>query len=166
MGLSAFSVGLLTHDSQSPHDRFALVLDVKLEMFVLRMENNLPCVRLTLGERNLNHEVRAVLSSSTMPRPSSRMTFDSQRPQVNLAETHNVQLTAIDPQSDCLYVLLMRDCLTTIVNVLKDWNAGDYRLNGGPKPNTLVCAQYDADDLWYRAWITSVTGKRRYLRCD
>ena len=52
----------------------------------------------------------------------------------------------------------MRDCLATIMNVLKDWNANKQPLTIQPKPNMLVCAQYEGDDLWYRAWIENVTG--------
>jgi hypothetical protein len=54
----------------------------------------------------------------------------------------------------------MRDCLATIMNVLKDWNANKQPLTSQPKANMLVCAQYDADDLWYRAWIENITGIR------
>jgi hypothetical protein len=136
------------------------VLDVKLEMTVLRIENSLPHVRLNLGQRNLNNEVRATFSSSTTLRPAPSLTFDSSRPEVNLSEIHYVQLTAVDVESDCFHVLLMRDCLSTIMNTLKDWKASKQPLTGRPKPNILVCAQYDADDLWYRAWIRNVTGKR------
>jgi hypothetical protein len=53
----------------------------------------------------------------------------------------------------------MRDCLATIMNILKDWDASKQPLTVQPKPNMLICAQYDGDDLWYRAWIQSVTGK-------
>ncbi|CAF5172409.1 unnamed protein product, partial [Rotaria magnacalcarata] len=51
------------------------------------------------------------------------------------------------------------------MNVLKDWNASKQPLTAPPKPNMLVCAQYDADDFWYRAWIQNVTenGYRVYF---
>lgn len=42
-----------------------LVLDVKLEMTILRIENGIPYVQLNLGKRNLNSEITAILSSST-----------------------------------------------------------------------------------------------------
>ncbi len=47
---------------------YILVLDVKLEMIVLRIENSIPYVQLNLGERNLNDEIRSILpqSSSTV----------------------------------------------------------------------------------------------------
>jgi hypothetical protein len=54
----------------------------------------------------------------------------------------------------------MRDCLPTIMSVLKDWNANKQPLTIQPKANMLVCAQYEGDDLWYRAWIKSVTGRK------
>jgi hypothetical protein len=53
----------------------------------------------------------------------------------------------------------MRDHLVTIMNVLKDWNATKQPFTTPPKANMLICAQYDADDLWYRAWIDKITGK-------
>jgi hypothetical protein len=43
----------------------SLVLDVKLEMTVLRIENGIPYVQLSLGERNLNAEIRAILPQSS-----------------------------------------------------------------------------------------------------
>ncbi|CAF2928411.1 unnamed protein product, partial [Rotaria sp. Silwood2] len=42
-----------------------LVFDVKLEMTVLHIENGLPYVQPNLGERNLNTEIRAILSQSS-----------------------------------------------------------------------------------------------------
>ncbi|CAF4589622.1 unnamed protein product, partial [Rotaria sp. Silwood2] len=39
--------------------------DVKLEMTVLHIENGLPYVQPNLGERNLNTEIRAILSQSS-----------------------------------------------------------------------------------------------------
>ncbi len=78
---------------------------------------------------------------------------------MNPSEIHSVQLTTVDAESECFHVLLMRDCLATIMNVLKDWDASKQPLTAQPKPNMLICAQYDGDDLWYRAWIQSVTGK-------
>ncbi|CAF3925490.1 unnamed protein product [Rotaria magnacalcarata] len=104
-----------------------LVLDLKFEMTVLRIENEIPYVRLNLGERILNNEVRAILPSSTIAKQKPIINFDSNKPEIDLSEIHYVQLTTVDPKSDCFYVLLMRDCLATIMNVLKDWNANDER---------------------------------------
>ena len=56
----------------------------------------------------------------------------------------------------------MRDCLSTIMHTLKDWNADKHPLTKQPKVNMLVCAQYDADDLWYRAWIKDVSGREQF----
>jgi hypothetical protein len=77
---------------------------------------------------------------------------------MNINENHSVQLTTVDTEPECFHVLLMRDCLPTIMNVLKDWNVNKQPLTKQPKSNTLVCAQYEGDDLWYRAWIKNVTG--------
>jgi hypothetical protein len=77
---------------------------------------------------------------------------------MNISEIHSVQLTTVDSEPECFHVLLMRDCLPTIMSVLKDWNAIKQPLTSQPKPNMLVCAQYEGDDLWYRAWIESATG--------
>ncbi|UJR15160.1 hypothetical protein I4U23_002123 [Adineta vaga] len=134
-----------------------LVLDVKLEMTVLRIENNIPYVQLNLGERNLNNEIRALISSNTVMKSNLNMNFDSNQPEVNLSETHYIQLTTVDTVAECFHVILMRDSLPTIMNVLKDWNAKKQPLIGQPKSDTLICAQYDVDDLWYRAWIKKVT---------
>ncbi|CAF4298062.1 unnamed protein product [Rotaria sp. Silwood2] len=41
------------------------IFDVKLEMTVLHIENGLPYVQPNLGERNLNTEIRAILSQSS-----------------------------------------------------------------------------------------------------
>jgi hypothetical protein len=48
------------------------------------------------------------------------------------------------------------------MNVLKDWNADKQPLTTPPKANMLVCAQYDVDDLWYRAWIKKATDSEGY----
>ncbi len=82
---------------------------------------------------------------------------------MNTSEIHSVQLTTVDTESECFHVLLMRDCLPTIMNVLKDWNANKQPLTSQPKANMLVCAQYEGDDLWYRAWIESATGIKLQL---
>jgi hypothetical protein len=138
---------------------FFLVLDLKLEMTVLRIENGIPYIRLNLGERNLNNEIREHLSSLTTTKSNSIIDFNSHKPEVNHSEIHFVQLTTVDPQSECFHLLLMRDHLVTIMNVLKDWNATKQPFTTPPKANMLICAQYDADDLWYRAWIDKITGK-------
>jgi hypothetical protein len=141
-----------------------LVLDLKLEMTVLRIENGMPYIRLNLGERNLNNEIRSILSSSTAIKQDQIIHFDSNKPELNLSEIHYAQLTTVDTETECFHVLLMRDCLATIMNVLKDWNANKQPLTTQPKSNMLVCAQYDADDLWYRAWIKSVHGVENSYR--
>jgi len=82
---------------------------------------------------------------------------------MNINENHSVQLTTVDTQSECFHVLLMRDCLPTIMNVLKDWDVNKQPLTVQPKTNMLVCAQYEGDDLWYRAWIENVTGMKLQL---
>ncbi|CAF0753797.1 unnamed protein product [Adineta ricciae] len=140
-----------------------LVLDVKLEMTVIRFENNIPYVRLNLGEKNLNNEIRALLNASTVVKSDPVMQFDTYQPEVDLAGSHYVQLTSVDADPECFHVLLMRDCLPTIMNTLKDWNANKQPLVGQPKSDTLVCAQYDVDDLWYRAWIRKVTNNGAYV---
>ncbi|CAF2684627.1 unnamed protein product, partial [Rotaria sp. Silwood2] len=142
-----------------------LVLDLKLEMTVLRIENGIPYIRLNLGERNLNNEIRTILLSSNIIKQNQIIYSDPNKLELNLSETHYVQLTTVDTQSECFHVLLMRDCLSIIMNVLKDWNANRKPLSVEPKPNMLVCAQYDVDDLWYRGWIQYVTedGYRVYF---
>ncbi|UJR31523.1 hypothetical protein I4U23_019012 [Adineta vaga] len=139
-----------------------LVLDVKLEMKILRTENGIPHVQLKLGERDLNSEISAILPLAA-PTPASEnhvqevMNFDSKKPEISTTEIHSVQLTTVDTEPECFHILLIRDCLPTIMNVLKDWNVTKQPLTTQPKPNTLICAQYEGDDLWYRAWIKSVT---------
>ncbi len=138
---------------------FFLVVDLKLEMTVLRIENGIPCIRLNLGERNLNNEIRQHFPSTTIIKSNPIIDFNSHQPEINLSETHIVQLTTVDPQSECFHVLLMRDHLVTIMNVLKDWNATKQPFTNPPKTKMLVCAQYEVDDLWYRAWIEKITGR-------
>jgi hypothetical protein len=139
---------------------FLLVLDIKLEMTVLRIENGIPYIRLNLGERILNNEIREIFPSSILIKPNPILNFDLNKLELNLSEIHFIQLTTVDTESECFHVLLMRDCLATIMNVLKDWNANKQPLTIPPKAKMLVCAQYDADDLWYRAWIENITGRR------
>ncbi|CAF4848163.1 unnamed protein product [Rotaria sp. Silwood1] len=142
-----------------------LVLDLKLEMTVLRIENGIPYIRLNLGERNLNNEICNILQSSSIIKQNQIMNFASNKPEINLSEIYYVQLTTVDTEPECFHVLLMRDCLSIIMNVLKDWHASRKPLTVEPKSNMLVCAQYDADDLWYRGWIQNVTegGYRVYF---
>jgi hypothetical protein len=92
--------------------------------------------------------------------PPKMIDFDSMKPEMSKTDMHSVQLTTVDTEPGCFHVLLIRDCLPTIMNVLKDWNASKQPMTGKPKPNTLVCAQYEGDDLWYRAWVKAVTGTR------
>ena len=141
-----------------------LVLDTKLEMTVSRVENNLSYVRLNLGERDLNNEIRATLSSFTTVKSSQILDYNSQKPELDPSSTHYVQLTSVDAQPECFHVLLMRDPIVTIMNVLKDWNAKKQPFTHPPKLNMLVCAQYELDDLWYRAWIESVSAKDQQYR--
>ena len=128
-------------------------------MAVVRIENGLPCIRLHIGERNLNNEIRTSLSSFTSIKSNQILDSNSQKVELDLSITHFVQLTTADPQTDCFHVLLMRDPLVSIMNVLKDWNATKQPFTHPPKANTFVCAQYELDDLWYRAWIKSVNEK-------
>ena len=131
-------------------------------MTVLRIENGMSYVQLNLGERNLNAEICAILPQPTIPTviksDNEIISFDANKPEMNITETHSVQLTTVDTDSECFHVLLMRDCLSTIMNVLKDWDVNKQPLTSQPKPNMLVCAQYEGDDLWYRAWIQSIAG--------
>ncbi|CAF3813739.1 unnamed protein product [Rotaria magnacalcarata] len=145
-----------------------LVLDLKLEMTVLRIENGAPYVQLDLGKRNLNAEIRAILpqpaaaaAAEIISKASGNepMSFEGNKPEMNPTEIHSVQLTTVDTEAECFHVLLMRDCLPTIMNLLKDWNINKQPLTKQPEANMLVCAQYDGDDLWYRAWILNVSDK-------
>ena len=79
---------------------------------------------------------------------------------MSASEIYSVQLTVVDTGCECFHVLLMRDCLPIIINVLKNWDANKQPLTKHPKSNMLVCAQYDADNLWYRAWIKNITGTK------
>ncbi|CAF1216784.1 unnamed protein product [Adineta ricciae] len=155
--LDGIPVDVKLSDEQTNAILDILVLDVKLEMAVLRIENGIPYIQLNLGERNLNSEILAILPAST-PQKSSQVvnSVDSQKAEVSTTEIHSVQLTTVDTESECFHVLLIRDCLPTIMNVLKDWDASKQPLTAQPKPNTLICAQYEGDDLWYRAWIKNV----------
>jgi len=132
-----------------------LVLDTKLEMTVVNLENGIPHVQLALAEKNLNQAIRALFVSSPVPEP---IVFDQQKPVIKLSEMHQVQLTTVDPDGQCFHVLLFGEPMTRILNVLKDWKANKQPLKSSPKVNTLVCAQYE-DGLWYRAWIASITEK-------
>jgi hypothetical protein len=142
-----------------------LVLDVKLEIKVERIEQTIPHVVLRLDERNLNDEINTALSpmllasSSNINRQNSMMNFDMNRPQMNRDVLHYVQLMDVDSQSQCFHALLWRNCFVTIFNVLKNWNVNQQPMSYNPKPGMLVCAQCNKDDLWYRAWIENVTGR-------
>ena len=138
-----------------------LVLDTKLSMTVLRIENGKPHVRLTLAERNLNEEVCAALLSSSIMKSNQPIHSQLNPPDLDLTEVHYVQLTHVDSQPECFHVILMRDGLVTIMNTLKDWDAKKQPLTAAPQPGTLACALYHGDDLWYRARIQSVTGRRQ-----
>lgn len=142
-----------------------LVLDVKLEMTVSRIENGVPYVQLNLGKRNLNSEICSILSQSAIKKnlDNQIIDFDKNKPDMDLSDIHGVQLTTVDAEDECFHVLLMRDCLPTIMNILKDWNINKQPLSKPPQANMLVCAQYDGDDLWYRAWIQNVSGMKFLL---
>jgi len=134
-----------------------LVLDLKLEMFVVRIENGVPYIRLNLADRNLNQEINQLLPSTAINKSNLIVDFNSSKPQVNLNEAHFVQLTTVDPNSECFHALLLRDPIAKIMNILKDWNASKQPITSPLKIGMLVCAQYEADDLWYRAWIKNIT---------
>ena len=121
-------------------------------MTVVRVENSISYVRLQLDGRNVNDEINAILT------PTKRADGHSNKPVIDPRQPHYVQLTTVDAESECFHVLLMQDCLVTILNELKDWNASRRPFIAPPQPGMLVCAQHEADDLWYRAWIKSVTG--------
>ena len=121
-------------------------------MTVVRVESGIPYVRLQLNGRNVNDEINAILS------PATRADVHSSKPVIDPKELHYVQLTTVDAERECFHVLLMQDCLVTIMNELKDWNASRRPFTAPPQPGMLVCAQHEADDLWYRASIKSVTG--------
>lgn len=127
-------------------------------MTVVRFENQIPYIQLNLGERNLNNEISTILSSSIAEQPPL-LTFDSHRPQLDFSQTYFAQITTVDSEPECFHVLLMQDCLPTIMNVLKDWNENQQSSIKSPQANMLVCAQYEVDDLWYRAWIENVTDR-------
>ncbi|CAF1144617.1 unnamed protein product [Adineta ricciae] len=155
--LDGIPIDVKLSDEQTNAILDILVLDVKLEMTVLHSENGIPYIQLNFGERNLNSEILAILPAS-IPQKSSQVvnSIDSQKAEVSTTEIHSVQLTTVDTESECFHVLLIRDCLPTIMNVLKDWDASKQPLTAHPQPNTLICAQYEGDDLWYRAWIKNV----------
>ncbi|CAF1411195.1 unnamed protein product, partial [Adineta steineri] len=141
------------------------VFDIELEMTVLRFENNLPYVQLNLGERNLNIEIQTILLqpssfSTTILKKLNHeiISFDSNKPEMNISEIHSVQLIGIDTDLECFHVLLINDYLLTIMNVLKEWNVNKHLLTIEPKPNMLICAQDGDDNLWYRAWIQNIIG--------
>ncbi|CAF2989656.1 unnamed protein product [Rotaria sp. Silwood2] len=140
-----------------------LVLDVKLEMTVLRIENDLPYVQLNLDERNLNVEIRTILlqsSSSTTTTILQNLNnkiidFDSNKPEINIFKIYPVQLTRVDTNSECFHILLKTNDLSKIMNVLKHWHVNKQPLTITPKQDMLVCVQRE-DNLWYRAWIENV----------
>ncbi|CAF4362631.1 unnamed protein product [Rotaria socialis] len=127
-----------------------LVFDVKLEMIVLRIENGLPYVQLNLGERNLNAEIRAILPQPSVSTTTTilqklddeQVNFNSNKPEMNIFETHSVQLTRVDADSECFHVVSMRDNLPTIMSALNDWDVEKQPLIIEPKPNMLICPQY------------------------
>ena len=130
-------------------------------MTVLRIEHGKPYVRLTLDERNLNEEVCAALPSSTTLKSNQPNYSQLNEPDVDPTEVHYVQLSNVDPQPECFHVILMRDCLVTIMNTLKDWDAKKQPFPSPPQPGALACAQYHGDDLWYRVRIQSVSSRKQ-----
>lgn len=127
------------------------------------MQNGKPYVQLTLDEKNLNEEVCAVLSVSSNKTPNQPIDFPMNIPDVDVSQIHFVQLTYVDPKPERFHVILMRDCLVTIMNTLKDWNAKKQPFAAPPQPGILACAQYHGDDLWYRVWIDGVVGEKQSL---
>jgi hypothetical protein len=142
------------------HVHVVSALDVKLRMTVSRMENGVAYVELFDDERNLNDEICAILTAShraTLTKTQSSLTLKP-------SDLHYVQLTAIAVQSDCLHVIVMHEAVIQVMNVLKEWQAKKQPIRDAPKPGMLVCAQFDADDLWYRAQVKSLTG--RWCECE
>ncbi|CAF3471318.1 unnamed protein product [Rotaria socialis] len=119
-------------------------------MIVLRIENGLPYVQLNLGERNLNAEIRAILPQPSVSTTTTilqklddeQVNFNSNKPEMNIFETHSVQLTRVDADSECFHVVSMRDNLPTIMSALNDWDVEKQPLIIEPKPNMLICPQY------------------------
>ncbi|CAF1378815.1 unnamed protein product [Rotaria magnacalcarata] len=119
-------------------------------MIVLRIENGLPHVQLNLGERNLNAEIRAILPQPSVSTTTTilqnlddkQVNFNSNKPEMNIFETHSVQLTRVDADSACFLVVSMRDNLPTIMSALNDWDVEKQPLIIEPKPNMRICPQY------------------------
>ncbi|CAF3321719.1 unnamed protein product [Rotaria socialis] len=119
-------------------------------MIVLRIENGLPHVQLNLGERNLNAEIRAILPQPSVSTTTTilqklddeQVNFNSNKPEMNIFETHSVQLTRVDADSEGFHVVSMRDNLPTIMSALNDWDVEKQPLIIEPKPNMLICPQY------------------------
>ncbi|CAF3760230.1 unnamed protein product, partial [Rotaria sp. Silwood1] len=157
--LDGISIENKLSDEQTNAILEILVLDVKLEMIVLRIENDIPYVQLNLDKRDLNAEIRAILPQSLSSTTIISKSFDNEinKPEINLSEIYSVQLTTVDLESECFHVLLISDCLSIIMNILKDWNINKQPLIKQPISNMLVCAQYEGDNLWYRAWIKNVS---------
>ena len=80
-------------------------------------------------------------------------------PVMNTSEVYQVQLTIAADDCDSFHVFLMNEYLATIMNVLKNWNSHENVLKSPPSIDRLVCAQYEGDGLWYRAWIEDIVGK-------
>ncbi|CAF0739596.1 unnamed protein product [Didymodactylos carnosus] len=139
-----------------------LVLDTKLDMTVTRIASAtppIPHVQLIDNQRNLNREIRTtvpVLSSSIVSDPL--IDLFNYKPTLNENEIYKVQLAVIDAEDEMLHVILIRDVLATIIQVLKDWNNQREPIKSVPNVPQLVCAQFTGDDLWYRAWIKSCKG--------
>ena len=124
-------------------------------MTVVRIENNVPHVQLTYHQRNLNQEVRQALSPSVIRAPPT-ITFEMNQPEIDPLESHVVQITHYNSESKRFQALLLRDSIVTVINTLKDWSRKKMVTKDQIRPEMLVCAQYDEDDLWYRGWIRSV----------
>jgi hypothetical protein len=84
--------------------------------------------------------------------------FEMNKPILNRSDIHHVQLTTVDTEPGCFHALLMSDCLTSIMNTMKDWNVSKQPLKTPPKADMLVCAKYEGDGRWYRAWIRCLKG--------
>ena len=133
---------------------------MKMKMKIVRIQNSIHFVQLKFDERDVNEEVKSIVSSVKQMKTMSITNFDDRKPEVDLKEIHQVKITSVNRQMSTVSVLLLRDHFVSIFNVLKNWDKKNQPLNSPTKSGTLVCAQSKSDDLWYRAWIDSVRSKK------
>lgn len=124
-------------------------------MTVLRIEDRIPYVQLSKHGRNLNEEIRQVITP-VLNRLIPLITLETNQPEVNPNESHNVQMTHFDAQTQCFHALLLRESLVTVYNKLKLAAEKRFTSKDQIKLGSLVCAQHEEDELWYRGWIRSV----------